>query len=333
MTFRPAHEYSKFDWNNWGKGDINIEGSISDLNISGDSNLNDSSSSEVDTLHNLDNDPKTFLEFANSTDENPFHDSNCNVRNTNGQIIVPEIPLRCALKWKIVKELARGVDAVVFTLQTNMEQKMVARISKLSNSSYDYKLSDEERFKRDIETRFRLTCAKVKGVVGLLDAFICEHKNDNKEQTKFGITVSEMYDNNLHGYITEILKNNDERRKFIHRNESNIIESLKNIHGEGFAHCDINPENILVKVGTNTEELAFTDFAVVQSAKFFGSERRIMDAMSYNDTAELKLLFLCYAEIMDKVDGEIQKYTTKKVERTINELGWKEDHFRSDKQS
>ena len=231
-----------------------------------------------DKNHNLDEEPKSFLRMSNI--DTDLFDKNCKFDKSTNRFKIPEIPMRCFLRWKIGRLLASGQGAVVFESgfsSSNQSCMKVARISQFRTETH------MENFRRDVEVRYILSCmCKDVSIASLTDAFICKSKN-----IKYGVSISDKYDSNAIQYLLGLPCGS--RGVFLEQFKITMINTIKKMHGCGFVHRDIEASNILVRTTPNGKvDIALTDFETAGSKEYFGWSDHAMDAYISLDLKQVK---------------------------------------------
>jgi hypothetical protein len=226
----------------------------------------------------------------------------------NTPVPVPSIPIRCVMNWPVQAKLTSGTGAVVFLLQhtrhmstgpgtvSSTGRQMVARISQLRTKL------NHSQFRRDIHARYILNkqCPNLR-ITALVDAFIC-HRND----TSYGVSVTERYENNLIGHLMT-LPTNQQRVEFVKTANIKICTLVQKMHKCGIYHQDLHPGNILVRPSHTGLDFALTDFEGA-GGKIFNDPDRIVDAYTHQDERSIHASIVemeCLCEYLNNQTSKI----------------------------
>ena len=168
----------------------------------------------------------------------------CVLTSDNRRVIIPDIPSRCATRWQLGPELARGNRAIVFRTK-DTEGTYVIRIMQIINDA------GMARFQRDVEARLTAACltrdqTKDRTATGMwvgidhvVDAFYC-----TRGTTQYGIVVAERYDRTAMDHFVS-LETPSDRMWFMARFQWSFDALLRALHSVGIAHRDVHLGNIL----------------------------------------------------------------------------------------
>jgi serine/threonine protein kinase len=245
--------------------------------------------------HQLDEQPKSFLHQMNGGDMPLNSEIQCKL-DENNNIVIPEIPQRCFMKWDVGEKLAKGRGAVVFSVDCKDRKCIrVARVTQLRNQK------DCHNFKRDIEARYLLSCrCKNVSLTSLTDAFICETSTG-----RFGVTISDMFDGSPIRYLMTISQP-QRRLQFLSELETSLTRIVKAMHTCGIVHRDLHEGNILVRKTTSGKmEFALTDFESA-GGKYFKTSERVISAYIHSDTSAVQAIVAELDTVNQYLNGKLR---------------------------